>query len=178
MKAYLPTSYGAAIDQWAGSKHNFVPICTLPVLHGKLYVINSAALISAAQRSQTLSFYPFVELFSQNALGLSKREVERFSEPGYIAAASKPIHPSLMGEPLRDLVFAGLTKIAAEFNAIGAGEGLKDRDVIGWLREVLSQAVMVAVYGEEKNPMTPEVHSNVWCVWKDKGWCPGGFPVS
>ena len=45
-----------------------LPICTLPVLNGKLYVINSPSLISAAMRSKDLSFVPFSVEFSAGAV--------------------------------------------------------------------------------------------------------------
>lgn len=142
-----------------------MPICTLPVLAGKIYVINSPALISAAMRSRTLSFDPFVEQFSTNALGLSEREKERFRDPAYISLATQPIHASLTGEPLRELAVAALKRIAADLNGIRRGDDPKGLD---WLRDVVSQAIMGAIYGQ-KNPMTPEVHRHIWCVILTRG---------
>ncbi|GAB1320360.1 hypothetical protein MFIFM68171_10570 [Madurella fahalii] len=135
-----------------------MPICTLPVLTGKIYVINSPALISAAMRSKALSFYPFIQLVSPNAVGMSEVEKAKLKDPAYIPTATEPIHGSLMGEPLRELAGAGLKRIAVDLNSI------RSEDItngLGWLRDVMSQAVMAAIYGE-KNPMTPEVHRHIW----------------
>jgi hypothetical protein len=87
------------------------------VLDGKLYLINSIPLISAGLRSQNLSFDPFIELFSQNALGVSRREMERFrQDPGYLPSVTKAFHPALSGEPLRGVAGRALGEIAAELN--------------------------------------------------------------
>lgn len=49
-------------------RDNSLPICTLPMLNGKLYVINSPNLISSAMRSKDLSFDPFVLEFIVNGV--------------------------------------------------------------------------------------------------------------
>ncbi|KAL2024713.1 hypothetical protein VTK56DRAFT_6914 [Thermocarpiscus australiensis] len=137
-------------------KEKRMPICTLPVLNGKLYVVNSPALISAAMRSRDLSFDPFVEMFSKNALGLSDAEAARLLEPGFLASAMQPIHPAMTGEPLREMAAKGLERIAVDLNGIGSGAWTEIPNVADWLRDVVSQAMMVAMYGE-KNPITPDV---------------------
>lgn len=48
-----------------------LPICTLPVLAGKLYVINAPGLISAAMRSKDLSFDPFAIEFSAGSVRIT-----------------------------------------------------------------------------------------------------------
>ncbi|KAK3302292.1 monooxygenase-like protein [Chaetomium strumarium] len=146
-----------------------LPICTLPVLDGKLYLINSVPLISAGLRSQNLSFDPFIELFSKNALGVSQREMDRFREdPGYLPSVTKAFHPSLSGEPLRGVAGKALGQIAAELNRIGRGgggggdgEAHEIPNVADWLRDVMSQAIMMALYGSN-NPVTPDVLDDVW----------------
>lgn len=144
-----------------------MPICTLPVLTGKIYVVNSPALISAAMRSRALSMLPFIELFSANALGMSEVEKAKLKDPAYIPTALQPIHESLMKEPLRELAGAGLRRIAADLNSVGPSHV---PDTLGWLRDAMGQAVVAALYGE-KNPMTPEVHRHVWCVSAGRGGC-------
>lgn len=163
--ASLSFSVGA-VDQLVRSKQHHMPICTLPVLNEKIYLVNSVALISAAGRSKNLSFYPFVAQFFQKAAGLDGEAADRFNDFEFMLAAAKPIAPSLSGAPLRGATVAGLSRIAADLNAIKTGRGLETTNVTNWLRDVLGQAMMVAVYGE-KNPMTLEVHSSVWCVLEE-----------
>ncbi|KXX78948.1 Cholesterol 7-alpha-monooxygenase [Madurella mycetomatis] len=139
-------------------KEHRMPICTLPVLTGKIYVINSPTLISAAMRNKALSMFPFVELFSANALGMSEVEKAKLKDPAYLTTAMQPIHESLMREPLREMARAGLKRIAADLNSVGSSDV---PDALGWLRDVICQAVVAAIYGE-KNPMTPEVHRHIW----------------
>lgn len=73
-----------------GSKSSGMPICTLPVLADKVYVINSITMISAGLRSPNLSFDPFMALFFKNTLAASDEAMARFKDPEYVPSALKP----------------------------------------------------------------------------------------
>ncbi|KAK4044691.1 hypothetical protein C8A01DRAFT_12010 [Parachaetomium inaequale] len=128
-----------------------MPICTLPVLADKLYVINSATLIAAALRCPSLSFDPFVVLFSRNALAAGREDVQRLRDPGYVRSVKKSFYPSMSGEPLRGVVGAALREVAGAVNQLGRGGGgggvCEMPNVGDWLREAISRAVVAALYG-------------------------------
>ncbi|KAH6849883.1 cytochrome P450 [Chaetomium sp. MPI-CAGE-AT-0009] len=147
-------------------KSTKLPICTLPVLADRVYVINSTALIAAALRCPTLSFDPFIVLFSKNALGASTADLERLRDRDYIDSAKKPFYPSMSGDPLRLMVGAALADIARGLNGLGVGGGggggvCEIPHVGEWLREVISRAVMVTLYGD-RNPITLDRLYDIW----------------
>jgi hypothetical protein len=134
------------------------------MLGGRVYLINSVTLISAALRCTSLSFDPFIVLFSQNALAASAEDMERFKDPEYLHNAKKPFYPSMSGEPLRGVISAALKKISGELNGLATGGGVCDVPGIGdWLRDTISQAIMAGLYGSH-NPITLERLQDVWWV--------------
>ena len=154
----------------AGSKSNGMPICTLPVLGDKVYVINSITMISAALRCTSLSFDPFMVIFCKNALAASDEAMARFDDPEYIPASLKPFVSSMQGGPLRDVVDAALISIAGTLNQLGVGGGVVEIPHIGdWLTQAIAEAVTAALYGS-KNPIKLERLDDLWCV--PKALCP------
>ncbi|KAK3935473.1 cytochrome P450 [Diplogelasinospora grovesii] len=142
-------------------KEKRMPICTLPMLNGKLYVINSPTLISAAMRSRDLSFDPFSIEFAEGALGLTKEHTKLFSQPGFMDEVNKVIHSSMTGDSLKQMMARGLADIAGKLNAIGAKESVEVENSFVWLRDIMSKAVMWALYGE-KNPWTEDAIAAIW----------------
>jgi hypothetical protein len=70
----------------------------------------------------------------------------------------------MSGEPLRGVVRAALGNIAGELDGLGYGGGVCEvPDIGGWLRDVMSQAIMGALYGSQ-NPITLERLDDVWWV--------------
>ena len=49
-----------------------LPIATLPMINGKLYIITQPTLIQSAYRNKNLSFDPFMIDFAQRMLDLSE----------------------------------------------------------------------------------------------------------
>ena len=50
-----------------------MPICSLPMLNGYIYVINDSALISAAMRNRNSSVDPFTLEFATGSMGMTQR---------------------------------------------------------------------------------------------------------
>lgn len=160
----FPGAGGVVLTWSATSKSARMPICTVPVLGGKLYVINSPTLISAAVSCPSMSFDPFILVFARNVQAVSKEDMQRLKDPEYMHTAKKPFHPSMSGEPLREVIGAALGEIAGELDGLGyGGEVCEVPDIGNWLKNVISQAVMAALYGD-KNPMTLERLDDVWWV--------------
>ena len=148
----------------AGSKSTGMPICTLPVLGDKVYVINSITMISAALRCPNLSFDPFMVIFSKNALAASDEAMARFDDPEYIPLSLKPFVSSMQGEPLRGVVDAALRIIAGTLNRLGTGGGVVEIPHVGdWLTQAIAEAVTAALYGSN-NPITLGRLDDLWCV--------------
>jgi len=61
------------------SQKHRLPICTLPMLNGKMYLINSPGLIAAGMRNRDLSFDPFSLEFAEGLLGIERKYVDMWS---------------------------------------------------------------------------------------------------
>ncbi|KAM0335117.1 hypothetical protein ACHAQA_000153 [Verticillium albo-atrum] len=138
-----------------------MPICTLPMLNGKMYVINSPSLITAALRNNDISFEPFPLELSSGIMGITARHL-RIIEPRPIQSElMHAIHSSLTGEPLSDLYVAALETLALTLNRIKPGTTLAVPDSFLWLRKLMTLATMTALFGE-KNPIMPEHVDLLW----------------
>jgi hypothetical protein len=81
-------------------------------LTGKLYVLNSPALISGAMRCPTLSADWLVVMFSKNALAASQGKLERMKDREYIQEMRKVVYSSLNGDALKPATGVALREIA------------------------------------------------------------------
>jgi hypothetical protein len=73
------------------------------------------------------------------------------------------IHSSLAGEPLHEMNKTALNDMAVSLNGIKPGTTLDVPDIFLWLRELVANATMRAMFGE-KNPMTGEMIDHIWYV--------------
>lgn len=131
------------------------------MLNGKIYVINSPTLISAAMRSKDLIFDPFILQFALAVLGASKQHVDTFAKPGVLEHISQVIHLSLTGDPVFRMNARALNDVAQLLNSIGPGSDFAVPEVFLWLRGLMSRATMVALFGA-RNPMTAETIDQLW----------------
>lgn len=125
------------------------------MLHGKMYVINSPELITAAMKNIDISFDPFLIEFSVPLLSLNDKIVKIIEKPVIMQSLMRIIHTSLMGEPLAQLNVAALAKIMETFNNIQPESQLVISDIYTWLWNVTGDATMRALFGE-KNPITSQ----------------------
>jgi len=146
------------IDQ---SKQNPVPICTLPMVGGKIYQINSPALISSAMRNKDLSFAAHAKKWAVGAIGLTERQFQLIMSQ--YDELNHTIHSSLTGKDLYQMNTMALRDVADTLNAIRPESELHVPDVFLWLRDLMSLATMKALFGE-KNPMTSKTVENLWYV--------------
>lgn len=139
-----------------------MPICSLPMLHGYVYVINDPLLISAAMRNRNLSFDPFSLEFASGAMGMTKEHVEIFSRPGNMDEVNRVIHAALSGDNVYRMNVRALKDIAAELSSVPSGdEGLRVPDCATWLRNVIALATMTAMFGKN-SPFTADDVPDFW----------------
>ncbi|CAM1505894.1 Fc.00g115310.m01.CDS01 [Cosmosporella sp. VM-42] len=132
-----------------------LPVCTLPMLHGKMYVINSPDLVISAMRNIDVSFDPFLIEFSAGMLGLSDKLVKIIEKKHVMDGLMHIIHTSLMGEPLYKMNVVALTNLMKTLNGIGPDSMIAVSDSWTWTQELMAVATMEALFGE-KNPYKAE----------------------
>jgi hypothetical protein len=125
------------------------------MLNGKLYVINSPTLISAAMRNRDLSFDPFSLEFATGALGMLPSHVKIYAQADAMDEVNRIIHASLTGQAVYSMNTAALADGAVVLNAISPNSALEVSDSWIWIRELVGMATMKALYGKN-NPITPE----------------------
>jgi hypothetical protein len=133
----------------------------LPVLNGKLYIINSPDLIQSAMRNNDISFDPFLIEFSKGMSGLNKRQVEIVARDEVMKDLLDTIHSALRGEPLNRLNIAALTRLMGMLNSIQPTSPLVVSDAFLFIRDHATEATMAALFGE-MNPFTAEHLHLLW----------------
>ncbi|TDZ36373.1 25-hydroxycholesterol 7-alpha-hydroxylase [Colletotrichum spinosum] len=126
------------------------PICTLPMLNGKGYVITDPGLALAAFRSRNLSLGPLISEMIARITGLSDDCMDIYNSVAFQAQWNKIVHSTLTGEQLRLINIAGLRDLANALNAVPGG-GLDIPDLYLWTRSTMTRATTSALYGDE-NP--------------------------
>ncbi|KAK5664333.1 hypothetical protein OQA88_554 [Cercophora sp. LCS_1] len=140
--------------------HRF-PICTLPMLNGKMYLICSPALISAAMKNRDLSFDPFALEFSSALLEIPPKYVEEWSKDGWYQSITDVIHSSLTGENLKALKAVCYKELATALNKFEKGTTHKIDNAYEWLSVEVPRAFMTALWGKN-NPIGDEVVRAIW----------------
>ncbi|KAJ0164669.1 7-alpha-hydroxycholest-4-en-3-one 12-alpha-hydroxylase [Colletotrichum tanaceti] len=149
-------------------KESSMPICTLPMLHGKMYVANSPSLIAAAMRHADISFEPFQIEATSAVLGLPPHHKAKFLRPGVLHRVETTMASNLRLDPLRRMNFAALQHMAGNLNAIDAASALRLSDGFDWIKGVLSMATTTALYGKE-NMWDAENLEDLWTFEKGIG---------
>ncbi|KAM0248909.1 hypothetical protein ACHAP5_003116 [Fusarium lateritium] len=156
-------------------KERPLPICTLPMLNGKLYVINSPDLIQSALRNNDISFDPFILEFSVSMWGISKHAAKCIEDGENMMGGLSVIHTNVMGEPLHRLNLSSLTRLTTYLNRIQPRENIHVPDISVWLRDILTDATATALFGE-KNPLTLENSELLWTFDKHSMAAAFGVP--
>lgn len=137
-----------------------LPIYTLPILSGKMYVLTSLPLFQSAMlRAKELQFEPIMAESGARLHDLSPRAMKIW---GHVPADRKEssflreVHKASIeqmkpGPVLQRMNAAVLRNLAAEFNGIGTGRVEKDSLWL-WLRDSFTLATSTALFGSE-NPL-------------------------
>ncbi|KAF4332089.1 7-alpha-hydroxycholest-4-en-3-one 12-alpha-hydroxylase [Fusarium beomiforme] len=156
-------------------KNHRMPICTLPMLNGKLYIINSPDLIQSALKNNDISFDPFIIESAKGLWGLSQNSVDHIADEDNKKAGLTIIHSTLMGEPLHRINLSALTRLMTYINPSKTKEALEAPDVFVWLRDILTDATTTALLGE-KNPLTADKAHLLWTFDKQSMLLAMGVP--
>lgn len=131
------------------------------MLNGKIYVINSPTLISAAMRNADISFEPFLLELSGGAIGLTKPHITMLQRDGNLDKFMHLVHTGFKGPSLGKLNVAALQKLGETLNGVRPGEDLVIPDIWTWTRDVLGQGITYSLFGEN-DPFTKEVYADLW----------------
>ncbi|RGP67299.1 7-alpha-hydroxycholest-4-en-3-one 12-alpha-hydroxylase [Fusarium sporotrichioides] len=151
------------------------PIATLPMLNGKLYVINSPDLIQSALRNNDISFVPFILESSQAMWGLSDNAMASISVEANLKGGMQLIHSTLGGESLHKLNGNSLSRFMTYLNRVKPGQTHQVTDTYLWLRDMLTDASATALFGS-KNPITVDKMHLVWEYDKQAMLVAAGLP--
>ncbi|RGP61326.1 7-alpha-hydroxycholest-4-en-3-one 12-alpha-hydroxylase [Fusarium longipes] len=151
------------------------PIATLPMLNGKLYVINSPDLIHSALRNNEISFGPFILETSKAMWGLSDNAMASISVEANLKGGMQLIHSTLGGESLHKLNVNSLSRFMTYLNRIRPDETHVVDDTYIWLRDMLTDASATALFGA-KNPITVDKMNLVWDFDKQAMLVAAGLP--
>ncbi|KAI2623105.1 cytochrome P450 [Hypoxylon sp. NC1633] len=125
-----------------------LPIYTLPLLHRKIYVINSPDLVQSAFANKNLSFSPFIVDF-----------VKRMDELSPFARQAYPdMHPKVMqcilsymtGKHLKKMSSVQLDELFQKLPI--SGPGLEVENLWFWLRDNLTVGTTSMLFGARHNP--------------------------
>ncbi|KAG4420303.1 hypothetical protein IFR04_006590 [Cadophora malorum] len=131
-----------------------LPIATLPMINGKLYIITQPALIQSAYRNKNLSFDPFMIDFAQRMLDLSEEVMVAVRGPNFIPDIVKGIHSSMLGEHLYKMNADALNNVAVTINSLS--DTFKPDSLYLWIRETLTMATCNTLLGSH-NPLKDDL---------------------
>ncbi|KAF6794640.1 prostacyclin synthase [Colletotrichum sojae] len=138
-----------------------LPICTLPLLNKKMYLINTAPLVQSAMRNKTLEFGARIEEIGQ-AMGVDPAITKRLVRENAVEEISRITVAALSGDNLYDLNIAALRYIGSRFNEIEAGTSFEIGDLYHWTRDLIGVATTRALYGEQSPFNNTELVDSIW----------------
>ncbi|TPX07067.1 uncharacterized protein E0L32_011055 [Thyridium curvatum] len=149
------------------NKRKPMPVATLPILHNKVYAIWSPDLVQSALRNKQMTFDPFMLDFSKTALGLSDHSMAALEGDGGLdeslnSETITAMKVAMTGQNLYRTNVNALGSIKSRLNVINE-EGITIPNLYLWLRELMTQATVEALYGEA-NPMKhdPSLIDALW----------------
>ncbi|KUJ10373.1 cytochrome P450 [Mollisia scopiformis] len=165
----LSRYHGAYFDKLYARKP--MPIATLPMLNGKLYVITDPVMAQNAFRHKNLSFDPFTLEFAQRMLGVSDETMVPVSfagdekNPSFLSEFVKEIHNAMSGQYLHKMNADALNGVAVSIN--GLGKTFETESLFYWLRKTMTVATADALFGSH-NPVKSD-SDLVQALWDFEG---------
>jgi hypothetical protein len=138
-----------------------MPICTLPILNGKMYMITSPELISASLKARTMSFEPILFSQLQKLCPVSDSAMKTFMSHEFSARWNKIIWSKMAGLDLLRLNVEVLNSIFKQLDELPHDTAIPDAYI--WFRDLLSTATISALLGS-KNPFLadPTLIEDYW----------------
>lgn len=141
-------------------KSKKLPICSLPMLNGKVYVINSPAMIDKAMKNGDLSFDPFAKELVGKTFGFQPAHMRLLHDDQIYHQYIGKIAGGLSGPSLAKLNIIALNFIATSLDPIQEGKYLDIPDPLIWLRDIMGTSIAGALFGDH-NPITPEIFAEL-----------------
>ncbi|KAI9664060.1 MAG: hypothetical protein M1821_007551 [Bathelium mastoideum] len=167
---------GSSYYSKISAKHK-LPIYTLPVPRGKIYVVNSPSLVSAVDRqSKSISFAPYVVQFAKRILVPSKEGVDALAENlqedegtaclrhDTLKAMHDSLHPGNDLEQTTKSAVDSVSRLLSSVYTISNNESL---DLFAWVRRLVTRAGTDAIFGPKNPFQDPAVESGLWAIDKD-----------
>lgn len=167
---------------WMRSNKYNLPIYTLKILSGRLYVVTAPDLIAAIFRNaKAFSFEPFLLQSTEHIMHVKGETLDIVKKPAeveggefYLNDVHRAMYDGLASpQALLDMERDSFRTIAMYFNEIGT-DGLETK-WYKWLRDTISRAAADAMYG----PDNPVVHdpSLIDRVWQVKSFSSLSSPI-
>jgi len=144
-----------------------MPIATLPMINGKLYVLNDPTMAQAAFRHKNLSFDAFTLEFVQRIVSVSDESMVpvRFAgdgkTPSFLHQLVKELHGAMTDKYLNKMNANALNSVALAVN--GFGKTFEPDSLFYWLRTMMTLATSDTLYGSH-NPLKfdPSLENALW----------------
>jgi hypothetical protein len=144
-----------------------MPVATLPMIDGKLYMITDPTMAQAAFRHKNLSFDPFTLEFAQRMLSVSDETMipVRFAgdekTPSFLHEFVKELHGSMVEKHLNKMNGNVLHTVAVTINEFG--KTFETNSLYYWLRTMMTLATSDALFGSH-NPLKfdPSLVDALW----------------
>ncbi|KAI1871195.1 uncharacterized protein JN550_004640 [Neoarthrinium moseri] len=130
-------------------KQNPMPACTLPMLNGKMYIINSPELVSAAFKARTLSFDPYLIKTLKHMIPISNKAMDMFAKDDFFHPWVNIVYSKMTGTDLLKMNVNALTDIYNNINNLP--QNMEIEDTFIWWRHLLTVATITTLLGRD-NP--------------------------
>lgn len=126
-----------------------MPACTLPMLNGKMYMLNSPSLISAAFKARTLSFDPFLLKTIHYMIPISTKAIGIFKSEEFYHPWVKIIYSKMTGNDLYRMNVVVLNDVYDQINRLPLNMEVEDTWI--WFRSFLTTSTITSLLGKD-NP--------------------------
>lgn len=103
-----------------------MPACTLPMLSGKMYIINEPSLVSAVFRARTLSFDPYLFKTIKYMVPISAKAMGVLSSEDFWPRWVKVVYSSMTGTDLFKMNVVVLRDIFRQINGLPMNMEVED----------------------------------------------------
>ncbi|RYP11199.1 hypothetical protein DL765_007852 [Monosporascus sp. GIB2] len=139
-----------------------MPACTLPMASGKMYVLNSPELVTAAFKARTLSFGPHVRSMTKYIIPISQSASDEYCTPEFYQPWSQIFYSVMTGPELVKMNATVLTDLFSQINNFPQNMEVEDTWI--WHRNMFTNSTISALLGKE-NPWRKD-HSLIAKFWE------------
>lgn len=142
-----------------------MPIASLPMLNGKMYVVWDGSLVQSIYRNRDLSFGPFVMDFAQRMLDYDDEADKMVRGPKFLEEFVASNHEGMSGSNVHRMNANALKYVAAKLHEINDEDGLSIPNLFLWTRDIMTEATCEALYGPA-NPLKKDrgLIDDLWLV--------------